>query len=100
LHAMQVSPQEEVQHTPSTQKPVWHWRSQPQASPLFLDRLGVSSVHTRGAVTSLGASATPSLGASRPVAASVESTLSKSAFWQAGAHANTNTKAQTGVRRA
>jgi hypothetical protein len=80
LHAMQVSPHEEVQHTPSTQKPVWHWRSQPHASPLFLDRLGVSSVQTKGAVTSVGASTRPSLAASLPVAASAGVTLSKSAF--------------------
>jgi hypothetical protein len=100
LHAMQVSPHEEAQHTPSTQKPVWHWRSQPQGSPLFLDRLGVSSVQTSGAVTSVGASTRPSLAASRPIAASTGTTLSKRAFWQADAHANTNTKAQTGGVRA
>lgn len=80
LHAMQVPPHEEVQHTPSAQKPVWHSRSQPQDSPLFRARLGVSSVQVRGAVPSVGASTMPSLEPSRPGAASTGAALSKSAF--------------------
>jgi hypothetical protein len=41
LHALQVSPQAEVQQIPSTQNPVWHSRSQLQDSALPLDLLGV-----------------------------------------------------------
>ena len=86
---MQVSPQDDVQQTPSTQNPVWHSRPQPQVSPLFLARLGVSAVQVRVAVTSVGTSLEPSLRV--PTSAS---TGSNAAFLQVGARANTNSKLQ------
>jgi hypothetical protein len=51
LHALQVSPQAEVQQMPSTQNPVWHSRSQLQDSALPLDLLGVSDVQVLGGRT-------------------------------------------------
>ena len=48
LHALQVSVQALLQQIPSTQKPVWHSRSQLQDSVFPLDWLGVSGEQVLG----------------------------------------------------